>query len=90
MSVPTQSIFDTRRHQMFPTREPAESERVRRFGEVLSYDAGEALVKVGDAGHGLTIILAGKVDMSQHDHSGYREPRSCVGLVSSRPAPAAL
>ena len=31
------SIIDTRRHQMFPTLEPAEIERVRRFGEVRSY-----------------------------------------------------
>ena len=36
MTVPTQSIIDTRRHQMFPTLEPAEIERVRRFGQVRS------------------------------------------------------
>ena len=74
MTVPTQSIIDTRRHQMFPVLEPAEIERVRRFGEVRSYGAGEALAKVGDRGHGLTIILAGKVDITQHDESGRREP----------------
>ena len=39
MSVPVQSILDTRRHQMFPTLEPAEIDRVRRFGEVRSYGA---------------------------------------------------
>ena len=50
MTVPTQSIIDTRRHQMFPVLEPAEIERVRRFGEVRSYGAGEALAKVGDSG----------------------------------------
>ena len=68
------SIIDTRRHQMFPVLEPAEIERVRRFGEVRSYGAGEALAKVGEVGHGLTIILAGKVDITQHDRSGRREP----------------
>ena len=62
MSVPTQSIIGTRRHQMFPTLEPAEIERLRRFGEARSFSAGEALVKVGEVGHGLTIILAGQVD----------------------------
>ena len=36
----TQSIIDTRRHQMFPTLEPAEIERLRRFGEVRSYGHG--------------------------------------------------
>jgi thioredoxin reductase (NADPH) len=74
MSVPTQSIIDTRRHQMFPTLDPPEIERVRRFGEVRSYATGEALVKVGDPGHGLTIILGGKVDVSRRDQSGHREP----------------
>src|ERR1700674_1008952 len=74
MSVPAQSIIDTRRHQMFPTLEAGEIERLRRFGEVRSYGAGEALAKVGAVGHGLTIVLAGKVDVSQHDESGRRVP----------------
>src|SRR2546426_12075815 len=74
MTVPTQSIIDTRRHQMFPTLAPAEIERVRRFGEVRSYRAGEALAKVGAVGLGLTIILAGKVDITQHDQSGRQAP----------------
>jgi thioredoxin reductase (NADPH) len=74
MSMPAQSIIDTRRYQMFPALEPAEIERVRRFGEVRSYGAGEALAKVGDVGRGLTIILAGKVDVTRRDPSGRREP----------------
>jgi thioredoxin reductase (NADPH) len=72
MAVPTQSIIDTRRDQMFPTLEPAEIERVRRFGEVRAFGAGEALAKVGEVGHGLIIILAGKVDITQRDQSGSR------------------
>jgi len=74
MAVPTQSIIETRRHQMFPTLEPAEIERVRRFGTVCSYRAGEALAKVGETGPGLTIILAGHVDITQRDQSGRRTP----------------
>jgi thioredoxin reductase (NADPH) len=72
MAAPTQSTIDTRRHQMFPTLERAEIERVRRFGEVRSYAAGQALAKVGQVGEGLSIILAGKVDITQHDESGRR------------------
>src|ERR1700730_17025905 len=72
MAVPTQSVLDTRRHQMSPTLERAEIERVRRFGELRRYGAGEALAKVGQVGHGLTIILAGKVEITQHDESGAR------------------
>ena len=72
MAAPRQPITATRHPQMFPTLEPSEIERVRRFGTVRSYDAGEALIKVGDVGHGLTIVLAGRVDISQHDESGRR------------------
>jgi thioredoxin reductase (NADPH) len=73
MAVPPQSIIDTRRPQMFPTLERAEIERVRRFGKVRRYGAGEALAKVGQTGHGLSIILAGKVEISQHEESGVRK-----------------
>jgi thioredoxin reductase (NADPH) len=74
MSVPTRSIFDTRRDQMFPTLEPWEIERMRRFGVARSYGAGEALVTVGNVGHGLIIILTGKVDVTRRDGLGHRQP----------------
>jgi thioredoxin reductase (NADPH) len=74
MSVPKPSIIDTRRHQMFPVLETSEIERVRRFGVVRSYGVGEALARVGEVGDGLIIILAGKVDVTQHDQSGRRAP----------------
>jgi thioredoxin reductase (NADPH) len=72
MPAAPQSIIDTRRPQMFPILEAAEIERMRRFGKVRSYSAGEALVEVGRVGPGLTIILAGRVDVTQHDESGHR------------------
>jgi thioredoxin reductase (NADPH) len=72
MAMPMPSIIETRRAQMFPTLEPAEIERVRRFGELRSYQSGEALARVGTVGDGLTIILAGKVDITQHDASDRR------------------
>jgi thioredoxin reductase (NADPH) len=75
MATPPQSVIETRRHQMFPTLERAEIERVRRFGEVRRYGAGEALAKVGEVGHGLTVILAGKVEITQHDES---RPRALI------------
>jgi thioredoxin reductase (NADPH) len=59
---------------MFPVLEPQEIERMRRFGQVCFYGAGEALTKVGEVGRGLTIILAGHVDITQHDPSGRRTP----------------
>jgi thioredoxin reductase (NADPH) len=71
--------MDTRREQMFPTLAPAEIARVHRFGEVRSYGPGEALAKVGEAGHGLTIILAGTVDITHHDGSAGRVPITTHG-----------
>src|SRR5580704_18362114 len=69
-SMPPKSILDTRHDQMFPNLEASEVERVRRFGEVQSLGAGEALATVGNVGHGLSIILSGEVDVTQRDRSG--------------------
>ena len=71
MAVPAKSIIDTRHDQMFPNLEASEVERVRRFGEVQSFGAGEALASVGNIGHGLSIVLAGEVDVTRHDRSGH-------------------
>jgi thioredoxin reductase (NADPH) len=88
-------ITDTRRDQIFLGLEPAEIERVRRFGEVRCYGAGEALFRIGEAGHGLYVVLAGHVDLARHDGSGGRRifnspgPGSVVGemaQLAGRPA----
>jgi thioredoxin reductase (NADPH) len=71
-SAPTPSIIDTRREQMFPTLQSVEIERVRRFGEVGSCEVGEPLAKVGEVGRGLSIILAGQVEVTWYDQSGHR------------------
>jgi len=73
MAEPTQPIVGARREQMFPTLEPTEIERLRRFGEARSYVAGEALARVGEPGHGLTLILSGQVDVTQNAERGRRE-----------------
>jgi thioredoxin reductase (NADPH) len=67
---------------MFPVLDLSEIERMRRFGKVRSYRAGEALAKVGEAGHGLAIILAGTVDITQHDELGRRTPIVTYGAGS--------
>jgi thioredoxin reductase (NADPH) len=72
MALPPQSIIEKRHDQMFPDLDPVEIERVRRFGEVRSFADGEALFTTGEAGHGLTVILAGRVDISQRGPSGRR------------------
>jgi len=87
--------METRRDQMFPVLARPEIERVRRFGKVRSYRAGEALVQVGKPGPGVTIILTGHVDVCQNDKSGRRRhivthgPGSFMGelaQLAGRPA----
>jgi thioredoxin reductase (NADPH) len=73
MAQPPASIMDTRRAQMFPTLAAAEIDRLRRFGELRSYAAGQPLAQVGEPGHGLTIILDGAVEISQQDGTGRRQ-----------------
>jgi len=73
MPPPQRPLIEARREQMFPTLEPAEIDRLRRFGELRSYRAGEALAKVGEVGHGLVLVLAGKVVVTRRDELGHRE-----------------
>jgi thioredoxin reductase (NADPH) len=72
MASSPHSIIEKRRDQIFPDLSPLEIERVRRFGEVRTYAAGEALFTVGETGHGLAVILAGTVDVFQRSASGER------------------
>jgi thioredoxin reductase (NADPH) len=64
------SIIEARREQAFPTLEPAEIERMRRFGTCRSYKPGEVLAQAGKVIEGFTVILSGKVDVTRHTSSG--------------------
>ncbi|HME23751.1 MAG TPA: FAD-dependent oxidoreductase [Acetobacteraceae bacterium] len=64
------SIVDTRAEQMFPKLLPNEIERLRRFGEVRRYGQGAALWRLGETGHGLTVILSGAVLVTRRDEHG--------------------
>jgi thioredoxin reductase (NADPH) len=70
MAAPAKSTIETRAAQMFFALEPAEIERVRRFGTCRTYAAGEALANVGKVAQGLTIIISGHVDILQRLPSG--------------------
>src|SRR5258705_2846199 len=72
--TPPTSVIEARRDQVFPTLEPEEIERLRRFGEVRSYRAGDALVTTGEAGHGLGVVLSGAVTITRRDELGRSEP----------------
>jgi thioredoxin reductase (NADPH) len=53
--------IDTSRELMFPTLSPGEVERLRRFGTVRRYPAGERLVTTGAISPGMYVLLSGSV-----------------------------
>src|SRR5262249_60052270 len=86
---------EARRDQTFPILDPEEIDRLRRFGELRSYRAGDAIERIGELGHGLTVVLAGRVAITRRDEFGRRKvivlygPGSFIGelaQLSGRPA----
>jgi thioredoxin reductase (NADPH) len=67
MALTTLSIIERRREQMMPQLEPAEIERMRRFGEARSFAVDDAVFKTGQVGPGLVVILSGKIDVVRRE-----------------------
>ena len=66
--TPQPDTYTTRAPQMFPRLTDAELDRVARFGEPLSFRAGDVVAKVGDPGRGLLLITSGEVEVTRHEH----------------------
>jgi len=91
--MPLQSISEQRRDQIYPALELSEIERVRRFGDMRFFGAGEALWTVGQTAPGLMVVLAGNVAVSERDNFENHKPIAVHGpgnfvgeLLSGRPA----
>src|SRR6202008_1162703 len=65
MTNPNQDLIATRGAQMFPRLTAEELARVSRFGEPVSFAAGQMVARVGEVGLGLLLILKGKGNISQ-------------------------
>ncbi|HJQ17037.1 MAG TPA: FAD-dependent oxidoreductase [Allosphingosinicella sp.] len=70
----SQSIIAGRLEQAFPTLAPEEIARLRRFGELRHARDGEALAHVGEPGLGFSIVLSGRIEITQIDQFGHRAP----------------
>src|SRR6202171_3586156 len=68
------SMIEARRDQMFPVLEPAEIDRLARFGECRSYPAGERLLATGETALGAFVILAGPGGVTQVGVLGHSAP----------------
>jgi thioredoxin reductase (NADPH) len=66
--------MEERRGQAFPRLDPPDIERVRPFGTVHSYAAGERIMSAGQVAPGLVVVLAGTIAVTAHDHFGNHEP----------------
>jgi len=89
------STIDTRREQMFPKLTPHEIDRLRRFGQVRRYAAGEALFVMGDIAPGMFVLIRGSVRVVRRDPLGHSAPIveqgpgefvAEVGQLSGQPA----
>jgi thioredoxin reductase (NADPH) len=67
-------LIDARRDQMFPVLQPAQIDRLARFGERRSYAAGARLVAAGEEAPGAFVILAGRVEVTPGALPGRSEP----------------
>ena len=65
MTDPLGETYATRGDQMFLRFTDAEIERLSHFGEPRSYQAGDMIVRVGEVGPGLMLILSGKVEVTR-------------------------
>jgi thioredoxin reductase (NADPH) len=90
-----QSIREQRHDQIYPTLDPLEIERARRFCNLRSFAAGESLWTVGEVASGLMVILAGRVVVTERDQFDNHRPLVVHGpgnflgelaLLSGRPA----
>jgi thioredoxin reductase (NADPH) len=79
VAQPSQSIFEQRRDQAFPRLDPSEIDRVRRFGDLRTYAAGEQLVTAGSVTSGLVVVLTGSVVVTEHDQLNMHQPIVTVG-----------
>jgi len=95
MPAPARPVIETRYGQMFPVLEPAEVDRLHRFGERRAYRAGERLVTTGEVSPGMFVVLRGEVAITQHNPLGREEaivthgPGSFMGeltQLSNRPS----
>jgi len=66
MSQAVHPMIEARHDQMFPVLEPAEIERLVRFGERKPYPAGARIFTTGEVAPGAFIILEGRAESSQH------------------------
>ncbi|MEJ8570657.1 FAD-dependent oxidoreductase [Microbaculum marinum] len=63
MAADRRPVAATRGEQMFPQLEASEIARIERFGEPVSFEAGDYVTRAGRPSTGMFVILEGEVEM---------------------------
>ena len=79
------AALGSRFDQMFPVLSEAEIDRVRRFGEVRRFAAGELLFQAGEAVPGMYVILSGRVSVVPRDALGQAVPVAAFAQLIGAP-----
>src|SRR6476619_5758109 len=75
----------SRFQQMFPVLSLTEIDRVRRFGDVRRFAAGELLFQAGEAVSGMYVILSGRVAIEPRDGLGQAVPVAAFAQLIGAP-----
>src|SRR5882672_5255536 len=79
------AVLASRFQQMFPLLSAAEIDRVRRFGAVERFPAGELLFRAGEAVAGMYVILSGRVAIAPRDGLGRAVPVAAFAELIGAP-----
>ena len=79
------AALGSRFNQMFPVLSETEIARVRRFGEVRRFAAGELLFQAGEAVPGMYVILSGRVAVVPRDALGQAVPVAAFAQLIGAP-----
>jgi thioredoxin reductase (NADPH) len=74
MTISPDSVFETRCRQTFPRLQPSEVARLQRFGYTRAFADGEYLLRTGEIGFGVFVILSGRVVVAPRDGAIDRGP----------------
>ena len=72
-------VVRTRRSQMYFQLTEAEIGRMRRFGETRHFAIGDYLIRAGEVGFGMAVVLSGQVEVTRRDGLGHDEPIRTYG-----------
>ena len=79
------SLLGSPFNQMFPVLSASEIDRVRRFGEIKHFPAGELLFQAGEAITGLYVILSGRIAIVPRDGLGQAIPVAAFAQLIGAP-----